>query len=124
MIKQSAFHPYPSEMLPTGFMYPEHYLKLAQSTHSIQYDEEYMFPWWFVDYGTEGAMLSYELRHSQIPNRNLIPFAQNGAWKAYFDGDSSVGNPKVIVIDLDNLPFHMVINHFDDWLLLAEQDYW
>ena len=124
MIKQSAFHPYPSEMLPKGFVYPENYLKLAQSTHSIQYDEEYMFPWWFVDYGTKGAILSYELCHTQIPNRNLIPFAQNGAWKAYFDGDSSVGNPKVIVIDLDNLPFHMVINHFDDWLLLAEQEYW
>ena len=55
MIKQSAFHPYPSEMLPTGFVYPERYLKLAQSTHSIQYDEEYIFPWWFVDYGTEGV---------------------------------------------------------------------
>jgi hypothetical protein len=47
MIKQSNFNPYPNEMLPIGFIYPEHYLKLAKSTDNINYDEEYVFPWWF-----------------------------------------------------------------------------
>ncbi|KLT03328.1 hypothetical protein M790_11830, partial [Neisseria gonorrhoeae MU_NG25] len=34
-------------MLPKGFKYPQSYLKLAQSTHAINYDEQYSFPWWF-----------------------------------------------------------------------------
>lgn len=47
MIKQNSFVPYPEAMLPKGFKYPQSYLKLAQSTHAINYDEQYSFPWWF-----------------------------------------------------------------------------
>ena len=124
MVKQNSFNPYPNEMLPIGFNYPKNYLKLAKSTYTINYDKEYIFPWWFEDYGPEGALLSYELRNSQILGSNLIPFAQNGCWKAYFDANDISNNPKVIVIDLDNTENYEIFNNFDEWLKEAENDGW
>lgn len=125
MVRQDKFTPYPKEMLPSGFKYPKSYLDLSQSTNTINYDEKYFFPWWFEDYGTEGAEIAYRYRkfNSSISN-NAIPFANYGEWEAYFDGDDISGNPKVIVVNLENTENYEVFTDFDTWLKEAENDGW
>ncbi|KAA0925446.1 hypothetical protein FQ082_08315 [Psychrobacter sp. ANT_H56B] len=122
MIKQESFRPYPVEILPAGFIYPARYLQLANCTNTVQSDE--YFQWWFLDSITEGAKLSYSLRNNKIKDFNLIPFAQNSDWMAYFDGDDCSADPRVIVVDLTHLPSFMIFENFDEWLAKAEQDYW
>lgn len=122
MIKQKSFEPYPIEMLPDGFIYPTRYQQLAKSTEAVKSDE--YFQWWFVDSETDGGKLSYKLRNDKIERFNLVPLARNGDWAAYFDGDDHSGDPKIVVIDLSDLPSHMICANFDEWLAKAEQDYW
>ncbi|MDO4895315.1 SMI1/KNR4 family protein [Moraxella sp.] len=122
--KQTSFNPYSQEMLPEGFNYPKSYLELSKDTSTINWDSEFMFPWWFEDYGTEGAELSYMLRNKKIANSNLIPFAQNGDWKAYFNANDISGNPQVIVVDLGNTKNIEYFNNFNEWLEIAEQNGW
>ena len=55
---------------------------------------------------------------------NLLPFARNGTWSACFDFLDHSGNPKVIVIDLDNTENYEIFNNFDEWLKEAENDGW
>lgn len=43
---------------------------------------------------------------------------------AYFDGDDCSGDPRVIVVDLTDLPSFMIFENFNEWLTKAEQDYW
>lgn len=125
MIEQKSFKPYPQEILPKGFKYPESYLKLSQSTESIIPDEELGFPWWFDDYGTEGAESSYTYRNSYLSDDfNLIPFANCFEWAAYFDGNDCSGDPKVIIIDRNELPFHDFCENFDEWLKEAINIAW
>lgn len=117
MIEQKSFIPFPDELLPKGFKYPEHYRALSCSTETIIPDKQYGFPWCFDDYGTTGAELSYEYRNQGKPDGfNLIPFANNGDWFAYFDGNDCSGNPKVFVFDETDLPFHICCKDFDEWL--------
>jgi len=118
MIKQKGFKPYPAGMLPNGFIYPANYLQLANCTKTIQSDE--YFQWWFLDSTAEGAKLSYSLRNNKIKDFNLVPFAQNSEWMAYFDGDDCSGDPRVIVADITDLPFHMIFKNFNEWLPKAE----
>jgi len=122
VIKQKSFKPYPIEILPDGFIYPARYLQLANCTKTVKSDE--YFQWWFLDSKTEGSKLSYSLRNNKIKDFNLVPFAQNSEWMAYFDGDDCSGDPKVMVVDITDLPFHMVFKNFNEWLAKAEQDYW
>lgn len=128
MNQQTSFNPYPQEMLPKGFKYPKSYLELSKDTSTINWDSELMlsriFPWWFEDYGTEGAELSYQLRNKKINNSNLLPFAQNGDWKAYFNANDISGNPQVIVIDLTDPKYVCYCDDFDKWLEMAEQNSW
>ena len=49
-----------------------------------------------------------------------LPLADSGDWSAYFDGD----DPRIIVVDLSNLSFHIICENFNEWLAKAEQDYW
>lgn len=121
MIKKS-FKPYPAEILPKGFIYPTRYLELADNTATVQSDE--YFQWWFEDADNEGSKLAYRFRNDKIEGLNLVPFAQNGDLLANFDGDDHSGNPRVVIVDLGNLPFHLFFDNFDDWLAKAEQDYW
>ena len=124
MIEQKSFKPYPQEMLPKGFKYPESYLKLSQSTESIIPDEELGFPWGFDNYGTEGAALSYEYRNHDFPELNLVPFAHCCEWIAYFDGNDHSGNPRVFVVDLTDLSAHCWCKDFDEWLTDAINIAW
>lgn len=122
MIKQKSFKPYPVEILPDRFIYPARYLQLANCTKTVQSDE--YFQWWFYEFGTQAAELAFTLRNEDIEGFNLVPFAKNGDWLANFDGDDFSGDPKVIVVDLGDLPFYMTCENFTDWLAKAEQDYW
>lgn len=124
MIVQEKFNPFPRSLLPDGFYYPNKYLSIAKNPKLVSHNKSYHFRWWFDDYGTESAELSYQFRGQKVPNKNLIPFAQNGDWKAYFDGDDTSGNPQVIVVDLTNLPFHVLLRDFNEWLSIAENDKW
>lgn len=125
MIEQKSFTPYPEHMLPKGFKYPESYLKLSKSTDTIIPDKELGFPWGFDSYGTQGAELSYKYRNSYLSDAfNLIPFAHCYEWGAYFDGSDCSGDPRVIVIDRNELPFHDFRNNFDDWLADAINIAW
>lgn len=38
------------------------------------------------------AEVAYIFRNSILPDLNLIPFAGNGEWEAYFDGNDVTGN--------------------------------
>lgn len=122
MIKQKSFKPYSSKILPVGFVYPAAYIQLTKNTEAVKSDE--YFQWWFLDSTTEGSKLSYSLRNNKIKDFNLVPFAQNSEWMAYFDGDDCSGDPKVMVVDITDLPFHMIFKNFNEWLAKAEQDYW
>ena len=122
MIKQKSFKPYSSKILPVGFVYPATYIQLTKNTEAVKSDE--YFQWWFLDSTTEGAKLSYSLRNNKIKDFNLVPFAQNSEWMAYFDGDDCSGDPRVIVVDLTDLPSFMILENFNEWLTKAEQDYW
>ncbi|MFB6349235.1 hypothetical protein ACFBZI_07360 [Moraxella sp. ZJ142] len=126
MNKQISFSPYPQQMLLEGFSYPQSYLKLSQDTSTINWSSQYLFPWWFEDHGTEGAELAYRFRKSDsdIVGLNLIPFAQNGDWEAYFNADDTSGNPQVIVIDLSDTKYVSYCDDFDSWLKMAEQNGW
>ena len=122
MIKQKSFKPYSSKILPVGFVYPATYIQLTKNTEAVKSDE--YFQWWFLDSTTEGSKLSYSLRNNKIKDFNLVPFAQNSEWMAYFDGDDCSGDPRVIVVDLTDLPSFMIFENFNEWLTKAEQDYW
>lgn len=124
MIVQEKFNTYPQNLLPYGFEYPIEYLKISENPKLINHNKKHEFRWWFKDFGTESAQLAYKYRNCDIPTFNLVPFAQNGEWIASFDGSDQSGNPKVIVIDLDDSPFHTIFENFDEWLAKAEQDYW
>ena len=124
MIVQKKFNTYPLNLLPCGFDYPIEYLKISANPKLVHHDKDHEFRWWFEDFGTESADLAYKYRNYDTPTLNLIPFAQNGEWIANFDGNDQSGNPKVVVVDHGDLPFHMIFEDFSDWLTKAEQDYW
>lgn len=124
MIIQNEFNLYPSNMLPERFCYPEKYVRISNDTSLIPYIQLHNFHWWFENYGTEGAEVAYIFRNSILPDLNLIPFASNGEWEAYFDGNDVTGNPRVIVINLDNIENHEFFNSFEEWFELAIKDTW
>lgn len=123
MIVQGKFNPYPKNLLPIKFIYPVKYLEISENPKLVNHNKDYHFRWWFEDAVNEGSKLSYRLRNDKIEGLNLVPFAQNGDWLANFDGDDHSGDPKVIVVDLGDLPFYMTCENFADWLTKAEQDY-
>ena len=124
MIVQGKFNPYPKNLLPNKFIYPVKYIEISDNPKLVNHNEDYHFRWWFEDADNEGSKLTYRLRNDKIEGFNLVPFAQNGDWLANFDGDDFSGDPKVIVVDLGDLPFYMTCENFTDWLAKAEQNYW
>lgn len=119
---QTKFTPYPLNLLPNGFKYPEKYLQLSDHLYFSD-----AFIWWFEDADTEGGKLAWKLRLSyrewkNIGERNLIPFAQLNDDAAFFDGDDTSGDPKVIVIDLGNKQRMYELDNFDIWLREALVD--
>lgn len=116
MIVQDKFNPCPKNLLPIKFIYPIKYLEISENPKLVNHNKGYHFRWWFEDANSDVSKLSYKYRNDKIEGFNLIPFANNGEWEAYFDGDNHSGNPRVIVVDLSDLPFHMICENFADWL--------
>lgn len=123
MNKQTAFNPYPQEMLPNGFQYPASYLELSKDTSVIKWDSEYMFPWWFDDCQEDLAEIMNIYQELTALN-NLIPFARNGDWAACFNANDTSGNPQVIVVDLGSPKYISYCKDFDEWLKTAEENGW
>ncbi|SIO96656.1 hypothetical protein [Vibrio spartinae] len=119
---QKKFTLYTTSILPSGFKYPEHYIQLSKG---IDFPENFI--WWFEDANMEGGELAWNLRMKykewkHIGERNLIPFAQLNDDAAFFDGDDTTGNPRVIVIDLGNKQRSYELESFEDWLNDALED--
>ncbi|WP_428633996.1 SMI1/KNR4 family protein [Sedimenticola sp.] len=119
---QTSFTPYSNDMLPQGFKYPEQY---------IQFSKGISFPmglvWWFEDANTDAGKLGWQLRPNyrnwrNMADHNLIPFAQMNDAAAFFDGDNTNGDPKVIVLDLGNKNRSYELPNFDAWLKDALED--
>ena len=119
---QEFFAPYSDNMLPAGFKYPDRYIQFSRGVN---------FPsgllWRFKDAGLESGQSSWSLRLSRkewrnMENRNLIPFAQMNDDAAFFDGDDTSGDPKVIVLDLGNKNRSYELPNFDAWLKDALED--
>lgn len=117
---------YPGEVLPDGFSYPENYLQLR---NRVEVDVLDFLIWDFPndDYGH--ATLSWRLRHHgqsegwlYLDEIDPIPFARNGDWEAYFDGNDHSGDPKVVVADLGNKKNSYKLSNFDEWLDQALKD--
>ncbi|WP_330961314.1 hypothetical protein [Photobacterium sp. 53610] len=116
---QDKFSPYNANLLPVGFEYPDKYLNISAHNNLPN-----GFVWWFEDANTEGSKLAWELRSAykdwfNIGDRNLIPFAQFNDDVAFFDGNDTTGNPRVIVIDLGNKKRSYELLDFDVWLCEA-----
>ncbi|HEZ5036568.1 TPA: SMI1/KNR4 family protein, partial [Neisseria meningitidis] len=45
-------------------------------------------------------------------------------WAACFDISDKSGNPKIIVVNLDNTKYYETFENFDTWLKEAENDGW
>lgn len=112
-----TFQPYPNDMLPNGFQYPQGYLNHAKLT-----DYPNCFLWWFIDQDEKGKR-SWNLRNYRksegwkyLDDIDPIPFARNGDWAAYFDGNDHTGDPKIVVVDLGNKQNSYRLANFDAWL--------
>jgi len=111
--------PYPKELLPEGFKYPERYLRISEGL-----EEHERTDWDYEDANSSGGRLTWELRniHSEWKNvgdRELIPFAQLMDDAAFFDGTDTSGNPRVICLDLSNKHRTYEFENFDAWLKFA-----
>ena len=118
MTMQEPFKPYPRDLLPRGFRYPQRYLNFAETG-------EYpaIYPWWFIDAESEVGRLAYEV--GRLENAMLVPFAKiddSAGDIACFDGNDSTGNPRIIMLITDGSGRAYSFNDFDDWLSAATRD--
>lgn len=120
---QKFFTPFPKELLPEGFRYPERYISHSQSMDYPKY-----FLWWFSD-NKEKIDSDWTFRHHwqsegwlYLDEIDPIPFARNGDWAAYFDGNDHSGDPRVVVADLGNKKNSYKLSNFDVWLDQALKD--
>lgn len=116
-VTQTRFVPFPSSLLPQGFRYPEAYLTLSRGFIAPRY-----FRWWFISADAEASALDWDYRlHWQSQGwRHLdqidpIPFARDGDWSAYFDGNDRSGDPHIVVSDLGNRANGYTMPDFDSW---------
>jgi len=115
-MRNIPFTPYPDRILPDGFKYPDRYLELSKG---IDVPEKLI--WEFED--TENEEISrLAWQNSKKRGENLIPFAQERDYKAYFDGNDTTGDPGVIVIDLGNTENTYYRENFAAWYQDALED--
>ena len=120
---QTSFTPYPKSILPEGFKYPRGYL-----AHAVKMEYSKYFQWWFVDYQEHGPR-AWDNRHYwqsegwlYLDEIDPIPFARNGDWAAYFDGNDHTGDPRIVVVDLGNKLNSYKLHNFEAWLEKALTD--
>lgn len=120
---QTSFTPFSEDVLPAGFRYPGGYLSHAKAMSYPEY-----FLWWFTNVEEHGQR-AWDNRHLwqfegwlYLDEIDPIPFARNGDWAAYFDGNDHSGDPKVVVVDLGNKRNSYKLANFDAWLDQALKD--
>lgn len=86
------------------------------------------FVWWFIDNDVHGPM-EWEFRLTDkndgwdaLADIDPIPFARDGDFAAFFDGNDRTGDPKVVVVDLGNEVYGREYANFDAWLERAFKD--
>lgn len=116
--------PYLSEILPEGFIYPNSYLCFVDE---LEVPERLI--WGFPDERYGQAARAWEVRlHWQsegwlyLDEIDPIPFARNGDWAAFFDGNDHSGDPRVVVVDLGNKKNSYKLPNFDAWYDQALRD--
>lgn len=112
---------YSPDRLPAGFRYPEAYVRFPDG---VSLPEK--FVWWFADEVQDLAELAWETRHDWgedgwvcLQQIDPIPFAQNGDWAAFFDGNDHSGDPNVVLIDMGNREYCYTLDNFQAWLDIA-----
>jgi len=120
---QKSFIPFAKDILPEGFKYPEGYL-----SHAKAMDYPVSFLWWFSD-NTKKIDSDWEFRlywQSEgwlyLDEIDPIPFARDGDWAAYFNGNDHSGDPSIVVVDLGNKQNSYKLPNFDAWLDKALKD--
>jgi hypothetical protein len=113
--------PYAPELLPKGFTYPDSYLEFVDQRAVPD-----RLIWWFPDERFGHAKRAWEFRlHWQskgwlyLNEIDPIPFARNGDWAAFFDGNDHSGDPRVVVVDLGNKMNSYKLQNFDAWYQMA-----
>ena len=110
--------------MPAGFRYAESYLRFG---HEVACPD--MLIWWFPNEEFGHATRAWSNRHHwqskgwlYLDDIDPIPFARNGDWAAYFDGNDRSGDPRVVVVDLGNKENSYKLENFDAWLTQALKD--
>ena len=109
--------PYPLEILPNGFLYPKSYLRFVDE---LEVPDRLI--WGFPNQQYGQSERAWEVRlywQSEgwlyLDEIDPIPFARNGDWAAFFDGNDHSGDPKVVVVDLGNKRNSYKLANFDAW---------
>jgi len=114
----TKFQLYAKDVLPPGFEYPSNLQE-----YSISGQHPMISPWWFIDAASKAGKLAHSVRLHD--GRNLVPFAKVDDGRgdvACFDGDDASGNPKVLMLILDESGRSYSYDDFDQWLQAALQD--
>ena len=121
---QKGFSPFSADLLPTGFKYPDRFLRLGAELKAYT-----RLAWWFEDAATPAGDFSWKMRHhwssegwKLLDTIDPIPFARKGDWAAYFDGNDHSGDPAVFVADLGNKAHTYKLRNFDEWFAQALED--
>lgn len=116
--------PYPAKTLPEGFLYPKSYLCFVDE---LEVPERLI--WDFPDDRFDHAAGEWDFRlHWKaegwlyLDEIDPIPFARNGDWAAFFDGNDHSGDPRVVVVDLGNKKNSYKLLNFDAWYDKAVRD--
>jgi hypothetical protein len=114
----NSFALYPQSSLPKGFQYPEQIRTFSQTGVYPN-----IGPWWFIDSSTQAGALMFSIRRHD--GRDLVPFAKVDDGRgdlACFDGGDNSGNPRVLMLVLDDSGRAYFYDDFEGWLAAAQQD--
>jgi len=114
-MQKFSFKPYSDDILPDGFEYPGLYLGFSKGVNAPE-----KLIWDFDDAESEAGLLGWNIRGRW--GDNLIPFACERDWQAFFDGNDTTGDPGVIVIDLGNTENTYYRENFAAWYRDALED--
>lgn len=114
----AKFELYTGKQLPPEFVYPDEIQDFAETGEYPNFG-----PWWFIDANSKAGKLAYSVR--QHDGRNLIPFAKVDDGRgdvACFDGDDKTGEPKVLMLVLDDSGRSYSFANFAEWKAAALKD--
>lgn len=116
--------PYPAEILPDGFIYPDSYLKFVDD---LAVPDRLIWGFPGEKYGQSARAWEVRLHWQSegwlyLDEIDPVPFARNGDWAAFFDGNDHSGDPRVVVVDLGNKKNSYKLPNFDAWYDRALRD--